>query len=115
MSEIPEIVDQLKQSTNHQLNRAILREKIQTDLHFLFAGGLFKATPELIAFVHAWRSADEVWPWGGGDSMYMEDIYGNPTHIENCAEFYSTACQHYQRVMNTWQQEHAELKRLRKI
>jgi hypothetical protein len=115
MSDIPEIVGQLKQATDFQINQTILREKIQTDLHFTHDGGLFKATPELIAFVHAWRSADEVWPWGGGDSMFMEDTYGNPIHIENCAEFYSTASQHYQKIMNTWHQQSAELKRVRKV
>lgn len=115
MSNISEIVDQVKQSSNHELNKALLREKFQTDLHFLHSGGLFKATPELISFVHAWRSADEVWPWGGGDSMFIEDTYSNPIHIENCAEFYKTACQHYQRVMNAWHQQSAELKRVRKV
>ena len=115
MNDIPEIVSQLRQATDFQINQKILREKIQIDLHFTHDGGLFKATPELIAFIHAWRSADEVWPWSGGDSMFMEDAYGNPIHIESCAEFYSTACQHYQRVMNTWQQQHAELRKLRKV
>jgi len=114
-AELDNLVSAIHQSTNHQINRAILREKIQTDLHFAYAGGLFKATPELISFVHAWRSADEVWPWGGGENMFMEDTYGNPIQIENCAEFYRTACQHYQQAMNTWHQEHAELKRLRRI
>ena len=115
MSDIPEIVEQLKQATDYQINRTILSEKIQTDLHFAYVGGLFKATPELIAFVHAWRSTDEVWPWGGGEAMYMEDTYGNPIHIADCAEFYRTACEHYQRVMNEWHQQHTELRRVRKI
>jgi hypothetical protein len=115
MSDIPEIVEQLKQATDYQINRKILREKIQTDLHFVHNGGLFKATTELISFVHAWRSTDEVWEWGGGTDVYLEDTYGNPIHIENCSEFYRTACEHYQRVMNDWHQQHAELKRVRKI
>jgi hypothetical protein len=115
MSDIPEIVEQLKQATDYQINRKILQEKIQTDLHFTHNGGLFRATPELIAFVHAWRSTNEIWSWGGGESMYMEDTYDNPIHIENCAEFYRIACEHYQRVMNTWHQQHAELRKLRKI
>ena len=115
MSDIPEIVGQLKQATNYELNKSFLRQKIQTDLHFTYDGGLFKATPELISFVHAWRSADEVWSWGGGENMFIEDTYDNPIHIKNCAEFYRTACEHYQRVMNTWHQQHAELRKLRKI
>lgn len=115
MTDISNIVDHVKRATDFQINKTILKEKIQTDLHFAYAGGLFKSSPELIAFVHAWRSTDEVWPWGGGEDMYLEDIYGNPIHIENCAEFYRTACQHYQQVMNTWHQQHAELRKIRKI
>lgn len=113
--ELDQLVTQIKQATDYQINKQILREKIQTDLHFTYSGGLFKATLELISFVHAWRSADEVWSWGGGDDMYMEDTYGNPIHIKDCAEFYRTACQHYQRVMNEWHQQQAELKRVRKV
>ena len=115
MTEIEKLTANIKQATNHQINKTILKEKIQTDLHFTHNGGLFKATPELIAFVHAWRSADEVWPWGAGDSMYVEDTYGNPIYIENCAEFYRTACRHYQQVMNSWHQQYEELKKIRKV
>jgi len=113
--ELENLVTQIKQSTDYQINKTILKEKIQTDLHFTYGGGLFKATPELIAFVHAWRGTSELWAWDGGKDMYMEDTYGNPIYIDDCAEFYKTACQHYQRVMNEWHQQHAELKRVRKI
>lgn len=105
MSEIQELVQEIKQSTEYQINKKILNEKIQTDLHFTHGGGLFKATPELIAFVHAWS----------GQDMYMADTYDNPIHIENREEFYKIACQHYHRVMNEWHQQHAEIKRIRKI
>lgn len=115
MSDIPEIVQQLKQATDYQINRKILQEKIQTDLHFTYNGGLFRATPELIAFVHAWRSTHEIWEWGGGTDMYLEDTYSNPIYIEDCAKFYEIACRHYQRVMNEWHQHHAELRKLRKV
>lgn len=115
MTEISNVVQQIKQATDHQINKKLLYEKIQTELHFTFSGGLFKATTELIAFVHAWRSTDEVWPWDGGNSIYIEDTYGNPIHIENCAEFYRTACQHYQQVMNSWHQQYEELKKIRKV
>ena len=112
MSDVPEIVDQLKQATDFQINQTILREKIQTDLHFLYDGGLFKATPELIAFVHTMHGDNES---GYQLHMYMEDTYGNPIEISNSGEFFRKAREHYQRVMNTWHQQHAELKRIRKV
>jgi hypothetical protein len=115
MSEIQELVQEIKHSTEYQINKKILREKIQTDLHFTYSGGLFKATPELIAFVHAWRNTNDIWPWDGGQSMHMSDAYDNPIHIADCADFFKTACEHYHRVMNEWHQQHAEIKRIRKI
>lgn len=113
--EIEQLVTQIKQATDFQINKKILHEKNQTDLHFAYNGGLFKASPELISFVHAWRATNEIWEWDGGENMYMEDTYGNPIHIDNCAEFYKTACRHYQRVMNEWHQAHTELKKVRRV
>jgi len=91
-------------ATDYQVNRRILREKIQTDLHFAHNGGLFKITPELLAFVSTWPA----------DELYLEDTYQNPIKIDK-QTFLLTAQQHYQKVMNRWHQEHEELKKLRKI
>jgi hypothetical protein len=110
-----QIISTIKYSTDYQINKQVLREKIQTDLHFPYQGGLFKATPELIAFVHAWSATDTVWPWGGGRDIIMEDTYGTPIHILNREDFYKVACEHYQQVMNTWCHEHSELKQIRKV
>jgi len=115
MTELEQLTTEIRRATDYQVNRTLLREKMQTDLHFAYAGGLFKATPELISFIHAWRSTDEIWHWGGGEDMYLEDTYSNPIHIADCAEFYRTACEHYQQIMNDWHQQHAELRKLRKI
>ena len=113
-NDVQNLVDEIKLATDYQVNKTILREKIQTDLHFTHNGGLFKATPELISFVYAWRGADELWPWGGGVDIFLEDTYGNPISV-NRSEFYKIACEHYQTVMNTWHQQHADLKKIRKI
>jgi hypothetical protein len=114
MSDIEQLTKQIKLATDYQVNKTILQEKIQTDLHFTYNGGLFKATPELIAFVYAWSGTKEIWPWGS-DEMFLEDTYGNPIHIDNRQEFYQQACEHYQKVMNTWHQQHAELRKIRKV
>ena len=99
-----DIVNQIKQATDYQVNKRILREKIQTDLHFAHNGGLFKITPELLAFVQTWPI----------DELYLEDSYQNPIEIDRQV-FLVMAQQHYQKVMNRWHQEHDELKRIRKI
>ena len=104
MDNINSIVDEVRLATNFQLNKQILREKIQTDLHMTHNGGMFKITPELLAFVNTW-SVDE---------LYLEDVYENPIRIDR-QTFLVTAQQHYQTVMNTWHQQYEELKKIRKI
>jgi hypothetical protein len=101
---IQPIVDQIKKSTDYQVNKTILREKIQTDLHFAHNGGLFKITPELLAFVATWPVPE----------LFLEDAYQNPIEVDKQV-FLVTAQQHYQKVMNSWHQQHAELKQIRKV
>lgn len=104
--EIENLVEQVKQATDYQINKRMLRERIQTDLHFTYNGGLFKSTPELIMFASSWPQSD---------ALYLEDTYQNPIHIVD-PEFFAQLCkQHYQKVMNTWHQQHDELKRIRKV
>lgn len=114
MTELEQLTAEVRRATDYQANKKYLREKIQTDLHFPYNGGLFKATPELIAFVYSWQGTEEIWPWDSGKDMYIEDTYGNPIPVNRLA-FYKIACEHYQQAMNTWHQQHAELKKIRRV
>lgn len=104
MNEISNLVEEIRQATDFQTNKRILREKIQTDLHMTHSNGLFKITPELLAFIKTWPT----------DEIYLEDVYENPIKIDKQV-FLVTAQQHYQTVMNTWHQKYEELKKQRKI
>lgn len=104
MSDINHVVAQIKQSTDYQQNKRILREKIYTDLLFTHNGGLFYAKPKLYSFVKDWPH----------DEMFLEDNYLNPIKI-NKQEFLKTFEQHYQMAMNAWHIEHENLKQIRKI
>ena len=104
MSNINLLVDEIRLATDYQINKRILREKIQTDLHLTHNGGLFKITPELLGFVKTWPV----------DEIFLEDVYQNPVQIDRQV-FLVTAQQHYQQVMNRWNNEHEELKKIRKI
>jgi len=101
---IESLVSEVRQATDFQINKKILREKIQTDLHLAHAGGLFKITPELIAFVKTWPI----------DELYIEDAYQNPIAVDRQV-FLVTAQQHYQQVMNRWHNEYEQLKKIRKV
>ena len=101
---INQLVEQIKQSTDYQTNKRILREKIQADLHFTHNGGLFKASQELIAFLHCYELSE----------LVLEDTYQNPIRV-NREELLDLAKQHYQMAMNAWHIQHEELKRVRKV
>jgi hypothetical protein len=104
MSDINDLVEEIKQATDYQINRRILREKITTDLHVAYNNGLFLIKPELIAFLATWPS----------DELYLADTYENPIKILR-QEFLTLCQQHYQLVMNEWHIRHDELKRIRKV
>lgn len=104
MNNIDNIVNQIKQATDFQTNKRILRERILTDLHMPYNNGMFKLTPELLAFAATWPD----------EEFYLEDTFENPIKI-NRASFLEQARNHYQKAMNEWHQQHEELKRIRKI
>ena len=104
MTTLDSLIAEIRQATDFQANKRTLREKIQTDLHMAHSGGLFKITPELIAFVKTWPV----------DEIYLEDVYENPIKIDR-QTFLVIAQQHYQTVMNTWHQQYEELKTKRRI
>lgn len=104
MSDLEKLTEQIRLATDYQINKRILREKIQTDLHVPYNGGLFKVSPELIAFLNSWDS----------DELFLEDTYQNPIKI-NRAEFLTLCRQQYQMVMNTWHIQHEEIRRARKV
>ena len=101
---IDQIVNQIKLATDFQTNKRILRERILTDLHMPYNNGMFKISPELLAFVTTWP--DQV--------LYLEDTYQNPIEIQR-EEFLIKARAHYQQAMHEWHQQHEELKRIRKV
>jgi hypothetical protein len=104
MTELDQLTQQIKQATDYQTNKIILREKIQTDLHFAYNSGLFKASQELIAFLNSYDSSE----------LVLEDSYQNPIKVDR-QELLDLAKQHYQMAMNAWHIRHEELKRARKV
>jgi len=104
MNTVDQLVEEIKLATDYQTNKKILKEKILTDLHMTYNGGLFKITPEILAFVTTWPD----------DELFLEDVYENPIKI-NKLEFLDLSRQHYQQTMNTWHIEHEKIKRIRKV
>ena len=104
MSNIEEIVTEVKRATDYQINKKMLRERTLTELHMPCNNGLFKITPELLAFAATWPT----------EVFYLEDVYQNPIKV-NRAEFLDLCGKLYQMAMNQWHIQHDELKRQRKV
>lgn len=91
------------QAFDRQRSLLALRERIQAEMLFAANGGMFRITPELLAFVQTWPIND----------MYLEDVHGNPVQLDRQV-FLVQAQQHYHAVMNAWHNQHQELQRIRK-
>jgi len=104
MNEITKLVEQVRLSTDFQINKQILREKIQTELHISFNGGMFLITTDLLAFLATWPN----------ELLYLEDIFQNPIEIKR-QEFLDRCRERYQAAMNSWHQQYAETRKIRKV
>jgi len=87
-----------------ETNRLTLKERVSEELHVPYNGGLFKAGPEMIAFL-----SSSLWL----DEICVEDSYGNPIKI-NPKELVKILGEAYTEAMNSWLIEFEELKRIRK-
>lgn len=104
MNKINELVEEIKHATDYQKNKRLLKEKILTDLHLAYNGGLFLIDTGLLAFLATWPE----------DELYLQDVYENPVLIKR-DEFLAQARAQYHSIMNSWHVQHDELKRIRKI
>ncbi len=104
MSTIENLVSQIKQSTDYQINRQALKEKISTELHLTYNNGMFLVTTELLSFLATWPDP----------SLFLEDVYGNPIEV-NRDELLDQCRQRYRSVMNSWHQRHNDLRKIRKV
>ena len=87
---------------DHESAKRILKEKYQAKLLFAHNGGMFRATPELLAFVQSWPI----------DELYLTDLYDNPISVDRQV-FLVQLQQHYQEQMNAWHNEYAQQQKKR--
>lgn len=99
-----EVVEQIKQATNFQINKKILKEKVDSDLLIVYGEGLFKCDYSLIAFLSVYDQ----------EELFLEDSYNNPVCV-NRLELLNLCKQHYQSVMNDWHTQYNNLRTIRKI
>lgn len=89
-----QIANFARERFDHEAHRRLLREKYQAKLIFGYAGGLFRATPELIVLLSLYA----------GQEIVVQDLYENPVKI-NATELLQQAQQRWQEQMNAWLNE----------
>ena len=87
---------------DHAAARRVLKEKYEARLIFAYNGGMFKAAPELLAFVQSWPI----------DELYLKDLYDNPVEVDKQV-FLVRLQQHYHEQMNAWHNEYTEMQKKR--
>ena len=82
----------------HESAKRVLKEKYQAKMIFAYAGGMWRAGPELLTVLSTCPDRD---------SAVILDLYKNPVRI-NVDELEMAAAQRWQEQMNAWLIEHEE-------
>lgn len=82
----------------HESAKRVLKEKYQAKMIFAYAGGMWRAGPELLTILNACPDRE---------SAVILDLYENPVRI-NVDELELAAQQRWQEQMNAWLIEHEE-------
>jgi len=82
----------------HAAARRTLKEKYQARLLFAHAGGMWRASPELLVLLATVPPGDAV----------ILDLYEIPFRV-NPEDLRGHAMQHWQEQMNAWHQEYTEI------
>ena len=99
----PNMIEQnVRARFDHRLSKLALKEKYQAKLTFACNGGMFKTSPEMIAFLNLY----------GNSVIVIPDIYENPVEI-NAAELCNMMKARWQEQMNAWLVEYKEIQNQR--
>lgn len=82
---------------DHVVAKRILKEKYEAKMLFAYAGGMWRAGPELQTTLLTCPSAEAV----------LLDLYENPVQV-NTKELYAMSQQRWQEQMNAWLVEHEQ-------
>jgi hypothetical protein len=98
-----ELISHSRARFDHHQARIVLKEKYQAKLMFAYAGGMWRAGPELHSTIFTCGKIGEV---------VLLDLYDTPVKIDT-KELMSLSQQRWQEQMNAWLVEYEELNRNR--
>jgi hypothetical protein len=96
------LVQQIRSRFDHATQKKLLKEKYHSKMTFAFAGGMWRAGPELLALLQSCPTEDAV----------IEDLYGTPVKI-NVSELQHLVHDRWQEQMTAWLIEHQQLSQQR--
>ena len=97
-----ELISHSRARFDHHQARIVLREKYQAKLTFAHAGGMWRASPELLVLLATVPSSDAVIP----------DLYETPIRV-NPEELRGLAMTRWQEQMTAWLVEYEQLNKNR--
>jgi hypothetical protein len=98
-----DITTQIRRRFDHAAAKKVLKEKYAAKMLFAYAGGMWRAGPELQMTI---LSAGE------SDTIVLEDLYNTPVRI-NSEELLKLSQECWQEQMTAWEIEWAELQKQR--
>ena len=98
-----QLISHSKARFDHQAAKRVLKEKYQAKMIFAYAGGMWRAGPELLTVLSACPDRE---------SAVILDLYENPVRI-NVDELEMVAQQRWQEQMNAWLLEYDEVSQKR--
>ena len=85
---------------DHEAAKRILREKYEAKLTFAYAGGMFRASPEMITFLSLY----------GDEEVVIKDLYDNPILVAS-GKLLEKMKMHYREQTTAWLNEWYQLTR----
>ncbi len=96
--DIDQLIAHSRARFAHESAKRVLKEKYQAKMIFAYAGGMWRAGPELLTILNACPDRD---------SAVILDLYENPVRI-NVDDLEMVASQRWQEQMNAWLVEYEE-------
>ena len=98
-----QLTQEIKNRFDHATQKKLLREKYHSKMTFAYAGGMWRAGPELNAMIFTCGRMGET---------VLPDLYDNPIKIDT-QELMALSQERWNEQMNAWLVEHTELSRQR--
>ena len=103
MSNPDTLVKEIRSRFDHATQKKLLKEKYASKMVFAYAGGMWRAGPELLTTLHVCNETSPV---------VLLDLYDTPVQVLP-GELFVKASEVWQEQMNAWLVEHSELARQR--